>query len=166
MPQNSRLKLRPASYSWAQIVLHWTIAVLVVWQLFFSGRPRFHVTSTTTDLWSMTSQSSHVWVGLLILLLVAIRIALRLVLGAPPADDSNRLAATAARGAHFLFYALLLFMPITGILAYYGGLPVGGLHEAGQPVFVALIAVHAAAALWHQFVKRDGLMRRMLAPAH
>ena len=66
---------------------------------------------------------------------------------------------------HFLFYALLVFMPVTGILAWYFGLPTGDLHELGQPAFIALIVAHVAAALWHQFVQRDGLIRRMVVPA-
>lgn len=154
------------SYSRAQIFLHWTIAALVFWQLFFSQRPPRYLNDTLgQDLWTRTFESSHVWIGILVLALVVARVVLRLVHGAPPADESNRLVALAARGAHFLFYVLLFFMPISGIMAWYFGWPTGGLHEAGQPVFVVLIGVHVAAALWHQFIKRDGLMKRMLEPA-
>ena len=35
------------------------------------------------------------------------------------------------------------------------------LHETVGNVFYAVIAVHALAALWHQFVVRDGTLRRM-----
>jgi len=167
MARNSVPAAYRTSYSLAQIVLHWSIAALVFWQLFFSGRPpRFLYGTATQDLWTRTFESSHVWIGLLVLALVAVRVVLRLVHGAPPADESNRMVAMAAKGAHLLFYVLLFFMPITGIMSWYFGWPTGGLHEAGQPVFVALIAVHVAAAGWHQFVKRDGLMKRMVAPAH
>ena len=34
-------------------------------------------------------------------------------------------------------------------------------HEAVGNAFYAVIALHALAALWHQFVRRDGLLRRM-----
>jgi cytochrome b561 len=167
MPRNPVSAAYRTSYSWAQIVLHWTIAALVIWQLFFSGRPpRFLYGSASQDLWTRTFESSHVWIGLLVLALVLVRVVLRLVHGAPPADESNPMVAMAAKGAHLFFYVLLFFMPITGILSWYFAWPTGGLHEAGQPVFVALIAVHVAAAVWHQFANRDGLMKRMLAPAH
>ena len=73
--------------------------------------------------------------------------------------------AALARAAHNLFYALLFLMPITGILSYYFRLPTGEIHELGKPVFIGLIAVHVAAALWHQFIRHDGTLRRMLAPA-
>ena len=36
------------------------------------------------------------------------------------------------------------------------------LHEAVGNVFYGVIAVHALAALWHQFVRRDGVLQRML----
>ena len=35
------------------------------------------------------------------------------------------------------------------------------LHETVGNVFYAVIAAHALAALWHQFVRRDGVLRRM-----
>jgi cytochrome b561 len=35
-------------------------------------------------------------------------------------------------------------------------------HELVGNAFYAVIALHALAALWHQFVRRDGLLRRML----
>lgn len=35
-------------------------------------------------------------------------------------------------------------------------------HEAIGNAFYAVIALHALAALWHQFVRRDGALRRML----
>ena len=35
-------------------------------------------------------------------------------------------------------------------------------HEWIGNAFYAVIAVHALAALWHQFVRRDGTLRRML----
>jgi cytochrome b561 len=35
------------------------------------------------------------------------------------------------------------------------------LHAIAAKLLVALIVLHIAAALWHQFVRRDGLLRRM-----
>ena len=34
-------------------------------------------------------------------------------------------------------------------------------HETVGNVFYAVIALHTLAALWHQFVRRDGVLRRM-----
>lgn len=63
------------------------------------------------------------------------------------------------------FYALLIAMPVTGIIAYHlQQFWVGEIHEWGKPVFLALIALHIAAALWHHFYKRNDVLRRMLRP--
>lgn len=35
------------------------------------------------------------------------------------------------------------------------------LHAIAAKLLMALVAVHVAAALWHQAVRRDGLLRRM-----
>jgi cytochrome b561 len=35
------------------------------------------------------------------------------------------------------------------------------VHELAAYALLALVAFHIAAALWHQFIKRDGLMTRM-----
>ena len=46
---------RPATYSLAQIVLHWSIAALVIWQLFFSEHPpRVQPGSAQLSAWSRT----------------------------------------------------------------------------------------------------------------
>lgn len=39
--------------------------------------------------------------------------------------------------------------------------PPRAIHGAFAGVLMALIALHVAAALWHQVVRRDGLMARM-----
>ncbi len=163
MAQTSVPTARPASYSLAQILLHWSIAALVIWQLFFSEHPpRMQPGSAQLSVWTRTWESSHVWLGLAVLALVVVRVALRLAVGAPPPVETHKVQALAAQAVHFLFYFLLFFMPITGILAWYFGLPTGGIHELGQPVFIGLIVAHVAATLWHHFVKHDGVIRRML----
>jgi cytochrome b561 len=35
------------------------------------------------------------------------------------------------------------------------------VHELAAYALLGLVAFHIAAALWHQFIKRDGLMGRM-----
>ena len=144
----------PVSYSLIQIVLHWTIALLVLWNLFVSEEPGRNGAVGFLE-------QTHVWFGIAILVLVALRIVLRLTRGVPAPVETNELQALAAHITHLLFYILLIFMPVTGILTYYFGLPLGGIHHLGEPVFIVLIAVHVLATLWHQFVKRDNIISRM-----
>ncbi len=150
------------SYTLGQIILHWTIAALVIWQLVFGGSMEVLERASGADAATLFFANSHIAVGFAVLLLVGIRIVLRLVHGAPPL---NRLAALLAHAAHAAFYVLLVAMPVTGILDYYFGLPTGGMHILGKPLFILLIAVHVIAVLWHRFVRRDGTLRRMLVPA-
>lgn len=162
---------RPVSggYSAAQISLHWLIVVLVFFQLIFgeSMSTSFRAASrgTAVDPADATLATAHLWVGFAILALVVIRLALRLRDGAPlpPAGESPALVL-AAKATHALFYILLFVVPISGIVAYYWVPAAGEVHELGKPAFIILIVLHIAAALWHQFWLRDGLLMRMLKP--
>ena len=106
----------------------------------------------------------HYYFGIAILALVAVRLVLRFGRGAPPALDANRALELAGRISHWLFYALLVVVPITGLLGYYYGDPYGEWHTYAKPVFIGLIALHVAASLYHQFWRKDGLLMRMLKP--
>ena len=155
-------------YSTVQILLHWTIAALVIFQLIFgesmgavADAMRDNITASPTD---QQLASLHYWFGIAILALVAIRIGVRLYRGAPPSNGMSPLAERAAQLAHTLFYLLLIVVPVTGLLGYYLGDPWGDLHTWGKPAFIVLIAIHASAALFHQFWIKDGTLRRMLVP--
>ncbi len=155
----------PRSYTLGQIVLHWAIAALVVWQLLFGEEMQVLEHPAGADATDLFLANSHIWVGIAILALVVIRIALRLVHGAPPHDDSGRFTAMLSGATHLAFYVLLIAMPVTGLLAYFLELPTGDIHQLGKPLFIVLIALHVAATLWHQFIRHDGILRRMLVPA-
>lgn len=104
----------------------------------------------------------HVWVGTAVLAIVALRLILRLVGGAPaPAGDGT--AARLAGAVHGLLYALMLAVPALGMTAWYLGLDeAADLHVLVMNGMMILALGHAAVALVHQFVLRDGLMARML----
>ncbi len=164
MPAADR-SLTPSSYTLGQILLHWTIAALVIWQLVFGERIRAVEHPEGASATDLLLGNSHIVVGIAILVLVALRIVLRLVNGAPPLDEPNRLAAFLAKATHLAFYVLLVAMPVTGLMDFYLGLPTGEIHELGKPLFIVLIALHVLATLWHQFVRHDGTLRRMTVPA-
>jgi cytochrome b561 len=157
-------------YSATQIVLHWLVAALVVFQLFF-GESMGHVMraerrGTVPDPTDVTLAGLHYWIGLAILALVGVRLLARWRFGAPEAaSEAPNWAVQAARLSHALFYVLLAAAPVTGLLAYYFRYPYGDIHELAKPVFIVLIGIHAAAALWHEFWLKDGTLRRMVLPA-
>ncbi|MBA5777874.1 cytochrome b [Stappia sp. F7233] len=160
----------PSSYSPMQILLHWLIAALVLFQIVF-GEEMEHMArdirrGLAPDGDDVLLGNAHIWVGFAILALVAWRILLRLKNGAPtfPAGQPA-LAEKAMKVAHALFYALLVIAPVSGIVAWYVFPEAGEIHEFMKPAFIVLIAIHVAAALWHHFVLKDDVLKRMTRPA-
>jgi cytochrome b561 len=156
-------------YTAYQIGLHWLIAALVFAQLIFGesmteaieaveeGKPVSSLEGNLADM--------HYYFGIAILALVAVRLALRLRKGAPPPPpETSGAIELAGRVSHWLFYALLIGVPVTGLLGFYYGDPYGEWHSYAKPVFIGLIALHVAASLYHQFWRKDGLLMRMLKP--
>ena len=123
-------------------------------------------------------------IGLAILVLAAARIGWRL--RHPPPDlppGSGVLAARLSRPVHLLLYALLVSIPLIGIVTFVWharvfdfGLfkldlgvakdravfhPTEIVHGYLAYGLFGLAGLHLLAALWHQFVRRDGLLLRM-----
>lgn len=156
-------------YAPIQIALHWCIAALVIFQLVF-GESMVKATEAAEEGEQISGAdgllaTAHYWVGLSILALVVLRLGVRLRLGAPVLAQTNPLLAFLAKAVHWAFYALLIVVPVTGLLAVYANPEIGEIHQLARPVFIVLIAVHATAAIFHQFILRDGTLMRMLVPA-
>ena len=155
-------------YSIYQISLHWLIAALVFVQLVF-GESMAEFVEAAEEGEPVSAQDGwlagvHYYFGIAILALVAVRLALRLVNGAPPPPETNGALELLGKVAHWLFYVLLVAVPVTGLLGYYFGDPYGEIHAWAKPLFIGLIVLHVTAALYHQFWRKDGLLMRMLSP--
>jgi cytochrome b561 len=157
-------------YSALQIGLHWTIAAFVAFQLVFGeGMTRVREAAEeglTPSGGDLALSAAHYWLGIAILVLVVVRVAVRLWKGASlhPSDMPSWMV-WAARLNHRAFYAMLVAMPVLGLLTVYVSDEFGEIHTLGKPLFIVLIAIHVAAALYHQFIRKDGALRRMLVPA-
>lgn len=169
-------------YSTVSLLLHWTIAVAVLAQI---GLIMAH--DATEGPLSRELLQMHKAVGLTILVLTLVRLGWRLAnplialpAGMPPWER------ILSRGTQFLFYAVLLILPLTGWLAssaaareisWFGLfdwplLPIGGgrevagrfmgVHEMVVKLLYLLIVLHVAGALKHHFINRDNVLRRML----
>lgn len=168
--------MRAYRYPLAVRVIHW-LGVAAIAIAYLTGE-------SAEDLAEGAPGGSwHVLAGIGLVLLFVPRLAARMLLRErPSAVGAERwMAAT-------LQLALLLFtvvQPMLGVLALWSGghaLPIpftaasvppllqlqgmehalGELHETVGNVFYGVIALHALAALWHQFVRRDGVLQRML----
>ena len=157
-------------YSGAQIALHWTIAVLVVAQIvlhdgmvaaYAAGRGVGPATESDLFLADL-----HVAFGIAVFALALLRVALRVRRGAPPPpQDEHPALRMAARATHIALYALILGMPVTGGLAWFGGIEaMADLHGAGKAAILVLVGLHVLGALYQHFYLRTDVLRRMLRP--
>jgi cytochrome b561 len=170
-------------YSRGAIAFHWVIALLIVANI---------ALALVTDDWHGPVRSAaiqiHKATGLTILVLSIARVIWRLA-HRPPAfpAEIRRWEAVAARSVHWLFYALMVVLPMSGWLMvsvsshrkplnWYGlfdlpYLPVQGAkaiggfahetHETLGYAMIALIVLHVAAALKHHYFDRTRLIARM-----
>ena len=110
----------------------------------------------------------HLASGASILILMLIRIAVRLGYGAPPLPAGMPTAPEARRPSQpsRLLRGLIL-LPLTGATAIFFGIEdAADLHGTLVLLLFLLIAAHLGGVAFHTFIRRDGLLWRMLpAPA-
>jgi cytochrome b561 len=128
----------------------------------------------------------HRSLGVTIFAVTVIRLAWRLTRPVPPLPAAHpRLTELISGLTHWLLYALLLLMPVTGYLQSADGRPVSYLglfnlselpkdkalgdvanvlHLLGQWGVYTLVGLHVGATVWHVAIRRDGLLNRMLPP--
>jgi cytochrome b561 len=155
-------------YTALQLSLHWLIVLLVFFQLIFGedmGRYNYVLRSGQDATSLLTAFYLHIGVGIAVLVLTLVRLGLRLALGVPASVPGPALQVRAGEALHYIFYLMLIVTPITGLLAQFVDMRTfGEIHEVNKPIFVVLILIHAAAALYHHFVLRDSTLRRMMVP--
>ncbi len=177
-----RLRNTPEGFGAVAKTFHWATVLLLV------GSFSIAVSMESLPLSPRKLQlyAWHKWVGVTVFLVVILRLAWRVANPVPrqPANLAQwqrRLAGL----SHAALYGLLIVMPLTGwIMSAALNLPVvylGLIHipspfgvdralgEAMRAVhltlavaLLALVSLHASAALYHQFILRDDVMRRML----
>jgi cytochrome b561 len=166
---------------------HWTIVALIIVQ----GAVGLIMVELPRKPNIIPIYSLHKSIGMTVLLLAVLRLAWR-ALDAHPADPDGmpRAQVIAARAGHALLYILLFLVPLSGWWydsvsglrpLYWFNLfeiprmvaPDPALKELARGrhelLFWALVVVavgHAAMALIHHFVKRDGTLARMLPARH
>ena len=156
-------------FSRTQIALHWTVAVLILYNLLLSDDmtalwrqvQQGTATPTTTSAWI------HIIVGSLVLALVVWRLVLRFTRGVPTESEGEIAALKlAGQAGHVALYGLMIAMPVTGLLVWFGGVTaLADLHgELLKTLLWVVIGLHVLAALYHQFILKDGLLNRMRKP--
>lgn len=175
--------VRRGSYNLLARVLHWLMAASIIAMLFIGVAM---MSSLTLRPWLL---SLHQPLGIAILLLAVVRLVNRVVSGAPPLPaDLPRWQVLAAKASHWALYGLMLTMPLLGWgVRSAGGWPVslgGGIvlppiapqdptvyavlrdaHGTLAWVLFALVLGHLAAALFHAWLRRDGVFSSMVRSA-
>lgn len=170
-------------YTRTAIALHWLIALLVI--------ANFTLGLVMVDIPGLTPTklryfSWHKWAGVTILLFATVRLLWRLSHPAPPYPAGMApWQKSAARAVHAGLYVLLFAVPLSGYfyslaagvpVVYFGVIelpvligkspalkePLEELHFWLNMLLATFVAVHVLGALKHQFIDRDGLLRRML----
>lgn len=160
-------------------VLHWSMAVMIIAMLFIG------VTMVASLQLRPQLISLHRPLGIAIGMLVLLRLCNRLRHPAPPLPaDLPRWQAHAAHASHWLLYALMLAMPLIGwAMLSAGGYPIvlwSGLHlppivphtpalytvlrsahSLLAYLLFATVLMHVGAALFHLWVRRDGVFQAM-----
>ncbi|EYD77591.1 Cytochrome b562 (Cytochrome b-562) [Rubellimicrobium mesophilum DSM 19309] len=155
-------------YSSTQIAVHWLVAALVIvnWLLGDGMSDVFRAVEEGQAVNNIGPAYIHIAIGVTVLLLMLFRLMARIrrPVQTDP-DDPHRILAVLGAINHWAFYALLILIPVGGAIAWFGrSEEAGDLHELLVNVTLVLVLIHVAAALFHQFVLRDGLIRRMLRP--
>ncbi|MEZ5779200.1 MAG: cytochrome b/b6 domain-containing protein [Paracoccaceae bacterium] len=155
-------------YSKAQILLHWAIVLLLIVSYVSSDgmKDAWRAFNKGSEDYANIGAAIHVRIGIAVLVLALLRLMLRFGRGAPAAPDGGHpVAELVAKITHLGLYLLIVLIPAAGLAAWFGGIgDAGEVHEALFNVLVVLVALHVAAALFHQFVLKDGLMERMRRP--
>lgn len=152
-------------YSIAQITIHWLTLILIIGAYFTHGTMHNLVRQARElgDLAQIEGPFPHVILGLGVLALTVVRVILRFVQGAPAHPEGQHPMITiAAAAGHGALYVLLFLLPMSGMAAWFGGIEAAGnAHEVIFVLMLILVAGHALAALFHQFVIKDNLLARM-----
>jgi cytochrome b561 len=164
--------------------LHWTVAALVLLMLAAGLAMTGNIGRALQDSLFVFHKNT----GLLLIFIIALRLAWRATHRAPPLPNSlPLLQRRAALATHVLLYVLLIVMVTSGFVRVtMGGFPIElldwlgvprfmpkdepvaaiakAIHAAAKNALIVLIGLHVAAAAYHGIIRRDGVFSRMWPP--
>jgi len=158
----------PDGYSRAQILLHWLGAVLVIAS--FVTHDGMIAAAKAVKEGSYSGPDAvivtHVASGITVFILVLWRLGLLTRRGLPalPEEEPAILRGLAAL-VKLLLYAIMIVMPVSGVLNWFGGVLIARqLHLLMEPVVPLTVLLHLIGALYQQFWLKSGVLTRMFRP--
>lgn len=166
-------------YGAVAMAMHWATAVAILAML---GSGLMLEQAAETAAGQVQLLRVHASVGILVVVLTLLRIGWWAFADRKPEEPAGmpRWQQAAARWVHRLFYVLILTMGASGLamlalsgawtILFAGGsgplpdfalYPPRAPHGLGAWAMMGLIAMHVAAALYHQLILKDGLLGRM-----
>ena len=173
----------PASFGWLTRLLHWSIALLIIFLIWLGW---YMVDLTYFDKWYNESLSLHRALGLLVLVLACLKIGWQIYTPVPGGVPTlKRWERLGSHAMHMLLLAMMVLVPVSGYfistsagkaIDIFGWFDVPALVKISTSTRDLAIELHfwlaygtgvlalghAAAALKHQFLNKDGTLRRML----
>ncbi|WP_088344150.1 MULTISPECIES: cytochrome b [Rhodomicrobium] len=161
-------------------VLHWLMALLILTMLFIgigmvsTVSPRYYELLTV-----------HRSIGIVVLVLAAVRLINRLLRPVPPLPaDLPGWQRFAAQSSHLMLYVLMFALPLVGWamlsaggypIVIFGSIPLPPIAPHGDQLFAvlrtshsvlafllfAIILAHLAAALFHRLIRQDDVLKSM-----
>jgi cytochrome b561 len=166
-------------YDSRSVALHWLTALLVVAQWLGAHTidwfPRGPI--------RVDARSTHILIGVVLLVLIVVRLVWRLTLAEQPAPVGPKVVRTATPVVHWALYGLLIAVVAAGVMnvmvrgdsifglfkvpAFHPGDKVlrdqvGSIHELVANILLAVAGLHAVAALIHSWVSRHAVLGRMI----
>ncbi|MBV4457720.1 cytochrome b [Pseudomonas sp. COR58] len=172
---------QPTHFAFPARLLHWLMALMIIAMLFIGAGMVASVSARHEWLINL-----HKPLGIAILALAVVRLLVRFCTRQPPLpEDLPGWQAMAAKASHVLLYGLMLVLPLLGwaMISAAGdpvmlgrSLQLPSILPADAQVFALLrkahgylayllfvtVLVHLAAALFHGWVRRDGVLDSML----
>lgn len=154
-------------YSGQQVALHWVFVILIGFQFVFHDaiEHSWHAIQQGQEAAFSPGTLAHVVVGISVLLLLLPRAWLRMSRGVPQLpEDEPKFLARIADATHLAFYGLLLALPLTGLVAWFGGVAAAATaHDILRALLILLFVLHVLGAFYQQFVLKTDVLRRMLS---
>lgn len=166
------------SYGSVAKFFHWFIAVAII-GLIIVG---YNLENTSYPMF----RKAHKAIGFFILLMVVARLLWRFGNIVPSYNALPKWMVLGANAMHYTLYALMIVVPFAGFIASNAGhYPVSFLflfdmpslfadkdlelgknamfiHKQAALIFTCVIGLHTLAALYHHFINKDNILKRML----